>query len=751
MSDVNDLDLVREYADRNSESAFAALVHRHVNLVYSVALRFTCNSEDAQDVTQAVFIILAQKANRLRQGTILTGWLYETTRFTAIKLVRTKTRQQAHERAALMQSTLNDSNPGSVWAQLAPILTRAASKPPARQKTKFLSVGGAVSALRGRTCFRIRLGINPSPMRHADPVWRSRKIARLWFLALILLVGRLPAAPPASVPSDAEIKAILTRFIERDRWGVGIVVGIVDEQGTRVISCGKMDLGDCLEVNGDTLFEVGSITKTFTTLLLEDMLARGEMKLDDPVEKYLPASVRVPHWGAQKITLQDLATHTSGLTRDLEGDLTLPHLYEVLSHCRLERRPGRKAAYSNLGVALLGHAIELKAGTNYAALLRDRICRPLDMTSTCIALPDELRPRLAKGHGQERRVAGDFADTMLALPGCGAIRSTANDMLKYVAANLGLKPSPLQRLMEETHAIRIPHAFDEADLAMPWWVYHRQAAELITHGGSTAGHKAFIGFDKAARRGVVLLSNREDNNEQAMLPLGLYLLHPPVTHPPAVSVAPEILDSCIGLYEFPRVPLVIMAVRRIGNGLTFQMLNGAVGRDWFPVSNHEFADPWSENRLRFTRGAGGRATAVFIRPHGSVLRAWRVSKHVPESLFQPIPEPLDEKQCVPRPGSDLQGAWDLTARLWYWPFTTERAKLRVAELSPGLFRAEFDFPRFQAGNLPVEVIYHPPAVELITRSGAGMFKGKLKTDHTKMSGHYYISHFSLGTTLRRAR
>lgn len=164
---------------------------------------------------------------------------------------------------------------------------------------------------------------------------------------------------------------------------------------------------------------------------------------------------------------------------------------------------------------------------------------------TCFALPDELRPRLAKGHGQEQRVAGDFADTMLALPGCGAIRSTANDMLKYVAANLGLKPSPLQPLMEKTHAIGIPHAFDEADLAMPCWVYHRQGAELITHGGSTAGHKAFIGFEQAARRGVVLLSNREDNNEQAMLPLGLYLLHPPATHPPAVSVAPEILDYLI--------------------------------------------------------------------------------------------------------------------------------------------------------------------------------------------------------------
>ena len=82
MADVNDMDLMREYADRNSETAFAELVHRHINLVYSVALRYAGNSPDAQDVTQAVFIILAKKSAGLRQRTALTGWLYETTRFT---------------------------------------------------------------------------------------------------------------------------------------------------------------------------------------------------------------------------------------------------------------------------------------------------------------------------------------------------------------------------------------------------------------------------------------------------------------------------------------------------------------------------------------------------------------------------------------------------------------------------------------------------------------------------------------------
>jgi RNA polymerase sigma factor (sigma-70 family) len=125
MPDVNDMDLMREYTDRNSEPAFAELVHRHINLVYSVALRYTGNSQDAQDVTQAVFVILAQKAESLRQRTSLTGWMYETTRFIATRFLRTRARQQAREQEAYMQSTLNDSDAGGIWRRLAPQLEEA--------------------------------------------------------------------------------------------------------------------------------------------------------------------------------------------------------------------------------------------------------------------------------------------------------------------------------------------------------------------------------------------------------------------------------------------------------------------------------------------------------------------------------------------------------------------------------------------------------------------------------------------------
>jgi uncharacterized protein (TIGR03435 family) len=128
MPDANDMDLVREFARDNSEAAFTELVRRHINLVYSVARRCTGNDGDAHDVTQAVFIILARKAAGLREKTLLTGWLYETTRFAAARLLRTNARRYAREQEAYMQSTLNEADNSAVWEKLSPHLEAAMSK-----------------------------------------------------------------------------------------------------------------------------------------------------------------------------------------------------------------------------------------------------------------------------------------------------------------------------------------------------------------------------------------------------------------------------------------------------------------------------------------------------------------------------------------------------------------------------------------------------------------------------------------------
>ena len=245
--------------------------------------------------------------------------------------------------------------------------------------------------------------------------------------------------------SDAEVKGILQENIDLDKQSVGLVVGIVDEHGPRVVSTGKLDNGTDREVDGNTLFEIGSITKLFTALLLQDMIERGEMKLDDPVQTYLPAAVKVPTWQGKPITLLHLATHTSGLPRDCEGELC-----SFLSTCKLAQAPGLKWGYSNLGMGLLGRAIVRQAGQDYETLVIERICRPLGMDSTRINLSAEQQGRFAAGHvmvGHRTRsvaVPGRATDVNVPrLAGYGGLRSTANDLLKFVSAYSGLTLSSL--------------------------------------------------------------------------------------------------------------------------------------------------------------------------------------------------------------------------------------------------------------------------------------------------------------------
>ncbi|SRR6266511_991537 len=255
-----------------------------------------------------------------------------------------------------------------------------------------------------------------------------------------------------SVHSSAEeftnaIQAFLQQRVEVEKRDVGIVVGIVDEHGSRVISCGKMDNGTDDEVNGDTLFDIASITKPFTGLLLQDMIERGEMKLDDPVAKYLPNSVRMPARNGKEISLLHLATHTSGLPHiapNLDpkradqsfADYTVEELNAFLSGYQLTRDPGTKFEYSSLGAGLLGHVIALKAGTNYESLVVDRICRPLKMDSTRITLTPELKSRFATGHNQFGEAVPSW-DRQTQLGG-SALRSTANDLLKFLMSGAQL-------------------------------------------------------------------------------------------------------------------------------------------------------------------------------------------------------------------------------------------------------------------------------------------------------------------------
>lgn len=455
--------------------------------------------------------------------------------------------------------------------------------------------------------------------------------------------------PVAAEDFTNAIHSYLKHCIETDKINCGIVVGIVDEHGSCIVSYGKMDDSTDMEVNGDTLFEIGSVTKTFTTLLLQDMIERGEMKLDDPVAKYLPKSIKMPIYGGKEITLLHLATHTSGLPHDPDNydskrsdnpyaDYSIEKLYAFLSGYKMTRPPGAQWEYSNPGMDLLGHVIALKAGTNYESLLEERICQPLKMDSTRIWLTPVQKTRFATGHN-ELGYAVSHYDSIL--PGAGAIRSTARDLLKYVSSNLGLTPSSLTPLMEKTHSVYFRRS-KEYDMGLAWWISSDpQGTKIISHGGATGGFRAYIGFDKALRRGVVVLSN----SALAAQNLGKILLKSEwqSNRRPAESrMDSQVYNLLVGQYQRSKNQPCI-GIRREGNCIYAE----TTGPE---LPTHAELLPESENRhferltgmpMTFSRNKSGGVTGFSLVSLGQKYVYIKISNQPPKA-----PEPIKTRSFI---------------------------------------------------------------------------------------------------------
>jgi D-alanyl-D-alanine-carboxypeptidase/D-alanyl-D-alanine-endopeptidase len=390
----------------------------------------------------------------------------------------------------------------------------------------------------------------------------------------------------------AEARSIMNARVEGG-LAVGIVTGVVDSNGRQVFAAGKVTRGGNQAPDGDTVFEIGSITKVFTSLLLADMIEKGEVKADDPVAKFLPASVTLPSRNGRQITLLDLSMQVSGLPR-LPGNLKpadpanpyadydAPKLYDFLSRYKLTRDPGEKYEYSNLAVGLLGHALALKAGMPYEELLRRRIFEPLGMTSTSITLSDDQKKRLAPGYDVSLQPVKNWDLGVLA--GAGAIRSTVNDMLKFVAANLELTDSPLRAAMRRMRSIKKDTGTPDLQIAMAWHILTSFDEQIYWHNGGTGGYRTFMGFNPATRQGVVILCNTFTDNDD----LGRHILesrYPVAAVRKELQVDPAILEHYVGEYEL--TPAFKINVTRDGSRL-FVQATGQPRLEIFPQSETEF-------------------------------------------------------------------------------------------------------------------------------------------------------------------
>ncbi|HWZ31605.1 MAG TPA: serine hydrolase domain-containing protein [Bryobacteraceae bacterium] len=312
-----------------------------------------------------------------------------------------------------------------------------------------------------------------------------------------------------SLPSDAEIRKLLAHRIDVQKKSLAMVAGIVAPEGTRIVSYGGVD--------SDTVFEIGSLTKVFTALLLADMAQRGELALTDPVAKYLPPGTRMPKPKGRAIELLDLATHTSGLPLwppDFPTPLdfsafskyTEAQMYHFLATYELPRDTGSQWDYSNIGFALLGHALTRRAGMDYESLVHSRICAPLKLESTSIDLTPPIKRRLAVGHDAELKPSPEWSMPPFAV-GAGSLHSTANDLLKLLAAFMDVEKSPLGSSMAAMFDTRRPGP-QGMQQALGWWVVPLPGgAPIATHRGQSAGFFSNVAYDPATRTGVVVLSN----------------------------------------------------------------------------------------------------------------------------------------------------------------------------------------------------------------------------------------------------
>lgn len=462
--------------------------------------------------------------------------------------------------------------------------------------------------------------------------YMNRRIRRtLVLFAFALLIPS--CAADQNFSSDEDLTALIRSRVEEDR-AVGIVVGVMEADGTtRVAWYG--DAGPNARPLGPmSVFEIGSITKVFTGILLADMVARGEVSLADPVSSHLPSGVTMPSRGGREITLLDLSTQHSALPRlpdnmspadatNPYADYTVEQMYAFLAGHELRRDIGTEYEYSNLGVGLLGHVLARVGGGSYANVVRERILEPLGMSMTGITLEGDMLDWMAKGHNRQGNVVPLW--DLPTLAGAGALRSNVGDMLTFLAANIGTPDSRLERSMRVSHEVR-KSINGQMGIGLNWHVRSVGEEEIVWHNGGTAGFRTFIGFDPAKGVGAVVLTNSGHGADD----IGFHLINPGVPLAPApeapverteIEVANGILESYVGEYALSSAFSIVVTLE---GGALFAQATGQGKAPIFPESETKFFFKVVDAQISFTTDESGAVAGMILHQNGANQPARKV-------------------------------------------------------------------------------------------------------------------------------
>jgi len=454
---------------------------------------------------------------------------------------------------------------------------------------------------------------------------------RIQSLLVTTLIASLPIANHAAAqqpfPPDSAILSIIRQRVQEKR-SAGIVVGVLEPDGrTRIVAFGDPGPGQP-PLDGNSVFEIGSISKVFTATVLAELVKEGKVKLEDPVQKYLPSSVHVPSRSDKQITLGTLSEQNSGLPRmptnfhpadqaNPYADYSVQQMYDFISGYQLTRDPGALFEYSNLGVGLLGHALALSAGQPYEELERKRVWEPLKMTNTAITLTPWMKQHLALGHDDGGAVVKNW--DLPTFAGAGAIRSTTIDMLKFASANLHPERGKLEEAMAFAHQSRASAGGPNATIGLNWMIRTNNSSSIVWHNGGTGGYRTFLGLDPAKKTAVVIMTNSSGAGADD---IGMHLLDPsiPLTPKPvppkqhtAIELPANVLSRYVGVYQL--APQFAITVTLKDGALLAQATGQGVLRLW-PETETDFFYKEVDAQVSFVRDAQGAVTQLVLHQNG---------------------------------------------------------------------------------------------------------------------------------------
>jgi D-alanyl-D-alanine-carboxypeptidase/D-alanyl-D-alanine-endopeptidase len=445
----------------------------------------------------------------------------------------------------------------------------------------------------------------------------------------LLAAGALTPLAARAQNAAPEAAAILRERLRHE--GVGLVSAVIDGPTVRFAAAGRRDAAREAAPDEDTLFEIGSVTKTFTALLLADAAVRGELKLDDAVQAVLPDGLRLRDSAGVPISWADLATHRSGLPRlppnlrDPSGadpyDYSRKDLLAMLAAWKPERARDTQWEYSNLGYGLLGEALAMRARTSYAALLLERVLEPLGLADMRLALRDTAVPGLMPGHDAARRSVPNWRFDAIA--GAGALIGSARSLARYAHAAIGGFEHPLKAAFKLALTPRAGGPSANNAMALAWISAPLNGRRVFNHDGATAGYASSVFLDPERQRAALVLSNAQIGVND----LALHLLDPTIpprdlaaekrlAERPVVKVATEALAELAGSYVLnPQFKVTI----RARAGQLFAQATGQGEFELFALDARRFFARVTPLEMHF-EGEGGAAPAFVLHQGGQKLR-----------------------------------------------------------------------------------------------------------------------------------